>query len=400
MMLADASDEPYHDVIKRKMDVYKYVNDYVYLNDKLVSDGVLKNDRYEEICKYNKQNTIECRTADDRHWVNYYLCPKTEISGSWDKIKIHLKADVMFLDTLEADQYMDLYFYCSGKNHKYPDYYTDKIVKFFPVDKIEVGEWYKLNVEKEFFVKDASDLQCYIYTYYSKWMESNRTLFKNIKVTVSGVAESISKIWAHRVNDPEEANLKTETFDGIEVDLVYDKQKNNIFVSHEKDYGDAMTFREYISKMNNPGKVYYWLDVKNLNEDTETICDSIISIANKYGFDGKFVVESWYASAVKRVNQKRIYTLLWVDNIANQENPDVAAWYEKMSKRIAEANPDALSADYRMWQLLVKYFPDMKLHLWQTPASYNKENVEITKKICRDPHVKVLLVDYDKPVNY
>ena len=76
------------------------------------------------------------------------------------------------------------------------------------------------------------------------------------------------------------------------------------------------------------------------------------------------------------------------------------AWRDKISKRIAEAQPDVLSADYRMWQLLEEHFPDINILLWQTPASFNKENVEITKKICRDPHVQVLLVDYDKPVNY
>jgi len=189
MSIVDASDEPYHKVIRRKFDVYKYVNDYVYLDNMLVSDKILKNDEYKDICQYNHSRMIDCHTSADKQWVNYFLLPKTEIDGEWDKIKISLSADVSFLDELEADQYMDLYFYCSGENHNYPDYYTDKIVKFFPVDKIEVGEWYKLNVEKEFIVKGATDLNCYIYTYYSKWMESNRALFKNIKIKVLGVKE-------------------------------------------------------------------------------------------------------------------------------------------------------------------------------------------------------------------
>ena len=406
MMLEEASDDPHHEALKRKLEIYKYVNDYVYLNDMLVSDEILTNEKYEEIYNYHQSDTIECSTAEDGHWVSFYLYPKKKIDGEWEKIKISLKAEVLFIDTLDADQYMDLKFYCSGKNHKYPDYYTDKIVKFLPEDTIEVGKWYDLNVEKEFVVKGATDLKCNINTFYSKWMESNRAMFRNVDVKVSGSNMSTrfeypsSKIWAHRVNDPEETNAKTEAFDGIEVDLVYDKQNNNIYVSHEKEYGDAMTFREYISKLNHPDEVHYWLDVKNLNEDTETICDTIIAIAYDYGFDGKFVVESWYASAVKQANKKGVYTSLWVDNIAAQDNPDTTAWFDKYSKRIDVGKPDALSADYRMWQLLVEYFPEMKLHLWQTPAEFTKENVRITKKICRDPHVKVLLVDYDKPVNY
>lgn len=187
MRVYDASGDPYHEMIRNKYDIYKYVNDYVYLDDKLVSDVIINIDDYKDILQYDSSKVIECHTSTDKHWVNYYLMPETEIAGEWNKIKISFSADVSFLDEIEADQYMDLYFYCSGDNHHYPDYYTDKIVKFFPVDKINVGEWYKLNVDKEFVVKDATNLKCYIYTYYSKWMESNRALFKNIKIRVSGV---------------------------------------------------------------------------------------------------------------------------------------------------------------------------------------------------------------------
>ena len=187
MTLTDASDETYHDIIKRKFDVYKYVNDYVYLNNKLTSKNIFEKDNYKTICEYEHSEVIECQTPKNKNWTNFYLMPKTEISGEWNKIKISFSADVSFYDEIEADQYMDLYFCCSGENHNYPDYYTDKIVKFFPVDKIEIGEWYNLKVEKEFFVKDATNLICYIYTYYSKMLDSNKALFKNIKVKVSGV---------------------------------------------------------------------------------------------------------------------------------------------------------------------------------------------------------------------
>ncbi len=186
MSITDASNDAYHEIIKRKFDVYKNVNDYVYLNNKLVSENIYEDDKYEYISQYNHQQTIRCQTREDKKWINFYMLPETKISGDWDKIKICFSADVSFLDEIEADQYMDLYFYCSGNNHNYPEYYTDKIVKFFPVDKIEVGEWYKLDVEKEFMVKDATDLKCYIYTYYSRMLDSNEALFKNIKVRIYG----------------------------------------------------------------------------------------------------------------------------------------------------------------------------------------------------------------------
>ena len=185
MTLKDASGDPYHKVIRRKFDVYKYVNDYVYLNDMLVSDKS-RAEEYEKINKYSSSKTIECQTGE---WKTFSLMPKVKIPGDWEKIKISLSADVSFLDEVPADQYIDLYFYCVGENQKYPSFYTDKIIKFLTVDKVEIGKWYKLDIEKEFVVRDATDLKCSVYTYYSRRTESNRVLFKNIDVKISGVSE-------------------------------------------------------------------------------------------------------------------------------------------------------------------------------------------------------------------
>lgn len=186
MSTSDASEEVYHNTIKRKFDVYRHINDHVYLNNKLCSKNLFTKKKYKHIYEYEHSGVIECQTAEDKRWVNFFLLPETKIEGEWNKIKINFSADVSFYDEIEADQYMDLYFYCSGDNHQYPNYYTDKIIKFFPVDKIEIGEWYKLNVEKEFVVKDASNLKCYIYTYYSRMLDSNRALFKNINIKITG----------------------------------------------------------------------------------------------------------------------------------------------------------------------------------------------------------------------
>ncbi len=187
MSINDASNDSYHEIIKHKFNVHKYVNDYVYLNNKLSSKNIFPPEEYKHIFHYNNSKTIECQTPKNKKWIKFFLMPETKINDEWEKIKISFSADVAFYDEIEADQYMDLYFYCSGDNHNYPNYYTDKIVKFFSIDKIEIGEWYKLKVEKEFFVKDATNLKCYIYTYYSKMLDSNKALFKNVKVDVSGI---------------------------------------------------------------------------------------------------------------------------------------------------------------------------------------------------------------------
>lgn len=206
-----------------------------------------------------------------------------------------------------------------------------------------------------------------------------------------------SKVWAHRVNTPAEANEKIKCFDGIEIDLVYDASTGELMVSHEIDYDAKMTFREYLQGVCEPDKPCYWLDMKNLDLNAEAICDTILSLAEDFGFIKKFFVESWHSYALNIAKEKGIKTSLWVDNLYGMENPDIDEWFSKVSSGINIAHPDAISADHRMWKLVVSYFPDMNINLWQTPTLLNDENVELTKEICRDQHVKVLLVDYEKP---
>ena len=152
--------------------------------------------------------------------------------------------------------------------------------------------------------------------------------------------------------------------------------------------------------IDNPGDVYYWLDVKNLYDDADAICDTILSLAELYGFGNRFFVESWDGGALKKARAKGIMTSLWVDNIAEKSNPDTAQWLNKYSRIISDVNPDALSAEYRMWQLLAGHFPEKNIHLWHTPADFTEENVSLTREMCHDRRVKVVLVDYDKSIPY
>ena len=209
------------------------------------------------------------------------------------------------------------------------------------------------------------------------------------------------KIWAHRVNTLEVANQKIKHFPGIEVDLVFDTITDELYVSHDIEGSNAnLTFRQYLQQLKKPGSVKYWLDVKNLYDNPDAICDTILQLADYYGFNKKFFVESWDVWALKTAKSKGVSTSLWVENVYDLPEIDTLKWVEKVRNAITLCNPDALSAHYLMRPFLDEYFLEIGINLWQTPAEYNDENVEITREICRDPHVKVVLVDYDKPIFY
>jgi len=210
-----------------------------------------------------------------------------------------------------------------------------------------------------------------------------------------------SKIWAHRVNNPDDANIKIKNFKGIEIDLIYNKATGQLVVSHDQnDINKQITFRQYLQRIKKPNELYYWLDVKNLIDNTEAICDTINHLAEVFQFKDRFFVESWYAVALSRAKEKGITTSLWIDNLYDMKDMDTLKWLDNARHKISIATPDALSAEYRMWRLLVDYFPDNNIHLWHTPADYSEDNAKLTREMCHDSHVKVVLVDYDKPISY
>lgn len=277
-------------------------------------------------------------------------------------------------------------------------YYANNEIRSFD-ESVKHYEYTETMKRGNYRYSDGSRLMIYL------WNWNNLKMgITNVQGSVdvsTGFAYPKSKIWAHRVNSPELANVKKKLFDGIEVDLAYDTDSGELFVSHdiEKDKM-RLTFRQYMQMIDNPGDVYYWLDVKNLYDNADAICDTILSLAELYGFGNRFFVESWDGGALKKARAKGIMTSLWVDNIAEKSNPDTALWLNKYSRIISDVNPDALSAEYRMWHLLAGHFPEKNIHLWHTPADFTEENVSLTREMCHDRRVKVVLVDYDKSISY
>ncbi|MDD4142414.1 MAG: hypothetical protein PHR20_06455 [Bacteroidales bacterium] len=208
-----------------------------------------------------------------------------------------------------------------------------------------------------------------------------------------------SKIWAHRVNDTITAQEKENLFAGVEVDIFISPFQDKIFVGHDdNDTINGLELYQWFSAIQHPQKLRYWLDVKNLYvNNAEMLSGKINDIICHYGLQKKLIIESPNGEALKTVKQHGIPVLLWVDNIHDLKTMDTAYWYERTKGRIGDLEPDAISCNFRMFPLLTDSFPEQKIHFWHTPADYTPENVELTKRICANKSVKVVLVDYETP---
>ena len=210
------------------------------------------------------------------------------------------------------------------------------------------------------------------------------------------------KTWAHGVNDTLTAQQKSARFDGIEVDLNFSSYQNQLFVGHElSDTVNLLSFDMWVKAIPYPQEHWYWIDMKNLNErNADSIADIILQVSEKYGIKHRLMVENKNEKALKILKDRGLYVILWVDNIYYSQRSS-KAWLKLTRAQVKYLHPDALSCEYTMFPLLPQSFPKLNIHFWHTPNPYNAENVAATKNICSDTSVKVVLVDYDFPVeNY
>lgn len=214
-----------------------------------------------------------------------------------------------------------------------------------------------------------------------------------------------SKIWKHGVYSKYEAQELEGVFDGLEVDVIYSLEKDNIYVGRvEADTSKNLPLDEWFAMLKEPDKMCYWIDFKNLSADNaENAMTAFDKLVEKYNIEDKFFIESKDIKALKIAKEKDYHVLLWVENIYYWNNPtskDTISVLNMIRSQIEDLQPNAISCEYRMYPLLCDSFPEQNIHFWDTPKDYTPENVEFTKKLCNEESVKVVLVDYDNPINY
>ena len=210
-----------------------------------------------------------------------------------------------------------------------------------------------------------------------------------------------NKVWAHHVDDTLTAQVKAQRFDGMELDLVYAPNQNQMFVGHNiEDTLNGLTLHQFFTALKHPERLSFWLDIKNLNYNTADGISALVKAELKrYNLVDCAFLESSDSWALRKVKKDYgLHTSLWVDNFY-WTDMDTVTWVEKVNSQIQTAHPDALSCEYRMFGALTTFFADQNIFLWHTPADLTPENVELTRTFCRHPSVKIVLVDYDEPIS-
>jgi hypothetical protein len=180
------------EALRSKFNLLKYVNNYVYHNDKLIKIDNRSNTPYQILKSYENKNIIVCRTPDavpSVHGIDtFVLMPEQKLKGRYNKIKIRLEADLVINDYVYQDQQMMLNFICKGTGFKYNS--KENITKYIVTDHIEEEKKYELFIEKEINVQDISKLCVQLCVTTNEkdvnWKPNKKNSFSNISVLVFG----------------------------------------------------------------------------------------------------------------------------------------------------------------------------------------------------------------------
>lgn len=213
-----------------------------------------------------------------------------------------------------------------------------------------------------------------------------------------------SKIWKHGVYSKYDAAKYEKLFDGMEVDIVYSTEKDDLFIGRvEDDANNGNSFDDWLAMLEQPQNVKLWIDFKNLSKDNciKAIA-SLEKLVSKYDIKNNVLVENQDLDALSHAKQSGFHVILWVDNLHYWRSPhtrnDSISICKTIRNKINKLHPDAISSEFTAYPMLCDSFPEQNIHFWDTPKDFTDENVRHTQELCRNKSVKVVLVDYPQPI--
>jgi hypothetical protein len=205
-----------------------------------------------------------------------------------------------------------------------------------------------------------------------------------------------NKVWAHRVNSVEKLNSALNYFDGIELDLVYDAEKEVLDVNHPPTKSIGLNFENYLNEIEKDNFPYIWLDIKNINKgNAKLILEKLLALFNAKNYPlEKVLIESRKANELLIFEKEGFKTSFYLP-------PDL---YKKdslgLSKSILEikdviiTQPNiAISASFKDYDIISKEFPNHTKYIWALVKPLHFRHFQI-RKIMKDKSVKVVLLNY------
>jgi hypothetical protein len=208
-------------------------------------------------------------------------------------------------------------------------------------------------------------------------------------------------VWAHRVNSVERARGVAPTYQGMEIDVVYDEAAGYFDVGHPPVPSAGISLETMLSAIPAVAEHYFWLDFKNLTDaNKDAACARLLAIGRRYGIVSRVIVESTNPRALACFTENGFYTsyYLFPESTLSAMTPgQVAEYYAEVKANLLASKVNALSTPYRSLPFIEKYFPDADILVWYLESGAGVRYHAWVTYLRLRSRVKVILVSHSTP---
>lgn len=228
------------------------------------------------------------------------------------------------------------------------------------------------------------------------------SLIKNIKkyqeseINFDDYDASIkNKIWVHRVDSKCKLQEALDRFTGVELDLVFLKNKNRYDVNHPPQKSINLSLDEYLGSIRSPDKYSFWFDFKSVNQDDiRASLKKLNDLVEKYKLNKqKLVIESKNPTMLKLFKEYGYFISYYLPS-TDEETANIL----KIRKIINENGIDTVSTHADDLSFIQHHLEGIKsILLWAPELNIDNKyhRVKIRENLLSDRRIKVLLVRLD-----
>jgi hypothetical protein len=175
------------------------------------------------------------------------------------------------------------------------------------------------------------------------------------------------KVWLHRVNSISRAKIIQEKYKGLEMDVVYDSDKDCFDVHHHKFPSINLCFDELLQNLQDPQQHYFWLDFKNLESSNRKMAlANLKKLSDKYKIKENIIVESSDPVLLSSFTDENFYTSYYLPafNPFYADADSIKRYVKEIDDNLSRSRVNAISGYYFQYPFMEKYFPEADLLVW------------------------------------
>ena len=204
------------------------------------------------------------------------------------------------------------------------------------------------------------------------------------------------KVFAHRVNSLEKQKQALNYFDGIELDLVYLKDKNILDVNHPPAKSIGLNFETYLKQIEADNFPFLWLDIKKLDTtNEEAILLKLNALFESKNYPkNKILIETRSPEALPKFTTAGYKTSYYLKPRLNEKTGEDLNNEINYINSILKLQPTiGISSSYEDYEIMKAYFPTKTKYIWALSSPYRFKYKKV-RSILEDEKVAIVLTKF------